>query len=54
MKRSFEPVVKKQQKQKHKQYRSFDEDYLGPRHTPRDDYKRKIKHRNSQHWDTDY
>lgn len=53
MKRNFEPVVKKQQKQKHGKFRPQDEDYFGPRHPPRDDYKRKLKHRKNHYWDDD-
>lgn len=52
MKRSFEPVVKKQQKQKYK-FRAYDEDYLGPKHPQRDNYKRKLKHKNVPVWETD-
>ena len=53
MKRNFEPVAKKQQKQKNK-FRLYDEDYYGLKHPPRDNYKRKVKHRNTHDWDSDY
>jgi len=53
MKHNFEPVAKKQQKQKSK-FRPYDEDYFGPKNPPRDDYKRKLKHRKNQNWDSDY
>lgn len=54
MKRNFEPVVKKQHKQKQKTFRNYDEDYLGPRHPHRDNYKRKLKHRNVIDWELEY
>ena len=54
MKRNFEPVAKKQQKQKNIKFRLYDEDHFGPRHPQRDDYKRKVKHRNTNLWETDY
>lgn len=48
MKRTFEPTGKKPPKQKTK-FRNFDDDYLGPRNPPKDNYKRKLKHRNALH-----
>jgi hypothetical protein len=45
-----QPVAKKQHKQK-KRFRSFDEDQFGPRQNPKDNYKRKIKHRNNFDYD---
>jgi len=52
MKQSLEPVAKKQQKRKDK-FRHIDEDYFGPKHSIRNEYKRKVKHRNLKDWDTD-
>lgn len=49
MKNNFYDLAKKQQKQKPKKMRFYDEDHLGPKHS-RDNYKRKLKHKNSTDW----
>ena len=51
MKNNFYDLAKKQQKQKPKKMRFYDEDYLGPKNShSRDNYKRKLKHKNSTDW----
>ena len=54
MKRDLIPATKKQHKRSKQDYRKYDDDYLGPKHPTRDNYKRKAKHRNNPNWDSDY
>lgn len=52
-KRNYSVNFKSQFKKKDKQVHHRDEDYLEPR-PPRDDYQRKLKHRNSYMYEVDF